>query len=73
MSRGNAGDFMETEADEDIDPDVVIAENEEWRVTMRKSALQRSKDSLGEYGWIKDDRTWLPPNLNEDWMKEICK
>lgn len=44
MSRGNVGDITETEADEDVDRDVVIAEDEERRTAQRKSARQRIED-----------------------------
>ena len=39
MSRDNVGDIPEVEADEDVDPDVLICEEEEGRAR-RKSARQ---------------------------------
>lgn len=38
------GDIQETEADEDTDRDVVIAEDEERRARQRKSARQLIED-----------------------------
>lgn len=44
MSKGNVGDIPQTEADEDADRDVEIAEDEERRTARRKSARQQIED-----------------------------
>ena len=38
------GDIPQTEADEDVDKDVAIAEDEERKAAQRKSARQRIED-----------------------------
>ena len=49
MSEFNVGDIEEVTADEDVDPDILIAEEEEARMTRIQSARQRIEG-------LKDDQ-----------------
>ena len=44
MSREDVGDYSQVEADEDVDPDVLIAEDEE----RRRNARQRIEEMADE-------------------------
>jgi hypothetical protein len=44
VSERNVGNIPQTEADEDVDRDVLIAEDEERRTAQRRSARQRIED-----------------------------
>jgi len=51
VSRWNVGNIPEVEASEDVDQDVQIAEEEERRAAVKRSARQRIED-------LKEQRKW---------------